>query len=89
MGSLVCAFHRNILKGGIYLFPADSTYPEGKFRLMYEANPLGYIAEQAGGAASSGAERILVFEPQRLHQRTPLVIGNRDAVEDTASIMKA
>ena len=87
VGSLVCDFHRNILKGGIYLYPADPTYPEGKLRLMYEANPLGYIAEQAGGAASSGAERILDIEPDHLHQRTPLIIGNRDAVEDTVSLI--
>lgn len=87
IGSLVCDFHRNILKGGIYLYPADPTYPEGKLRLMYEANPLGYIAEQAGGAASSGARRILDIQPERPHQRTPLIIGNRDAVENTVSLM--
>ena len=89
IGSLVCDFHRNMFKGGIYLYPADHTYPEGKLRLMYEANPLGYIAEHAGGAASTGSERILDIQPERLHQRTPLIIGNRDAVEATASIMHA
>lgn len=89
VGSLVCDFHRNILKGGIYLYPADPTYPEGKLRLMYEANPLGYIAEQAGGAASTGAERILDIQPESPHQRTPLVIGNRDAVEDTVSLISS
>ncbi|MDP6700908.1 MAG: class 1 fructose-bisphosphatase [Candidatus Latescibacteria bacterium] len=89
VGSLVCDFHRNILKGGIYVYPADPTYPEGKLRLMYEANPLGYIAEQAGGAASTGAERILDIQPESPHQRTPLVIGNRDAVEDTVSLISS
>ena len=87
IGSLVCDFHRNILKGGIYLYPADTTNREGKLRLMYEANPLAYIAEQAGGAASSGSGRILDIQPDRLHQRTPLIIGNRDAVEDTVSLI--
>ena len=81
VGSLVADFHRNLLKGGIFLYPADRKSPDGKLRLMYEANPLGFIAEQAGGAASNGRERILDIQPERLHQRTPLVLGNRDVVE--------
>jgi fructose-1,6-bisphosphatase I len=87
VGSLVCDFHRNLVKGGIFLYPKDIESPEGKLRLMYEANPLGYIAEQAGGAASTGAQRVLDVQPERPHQRTPLIIGNRDAVEDTVSLI--
>jgi fructose-1,6-bisphosphatase I len=86
VGSLVADFHRNLLKGGIFLYPGDRTSPEGKLRLMYEANPLGFIAEQAGGAASTGAERILDVKPEKLHQRTPLIVGNRGAVEETVSV---
>ncbi|MCZ6790155.1 MAG: class 1 fructose-bisphosphatase [Chloroflexi bacterium] len=88
VGSLVADFHRNLLKGGIFLYPADRNYPEGKLRLMYEANPLGFVAEQAGGAASTGKQRILDILPEHLHQRTPLILGNRDVVEQTASLIK-
>ena len=85
VGSLVADFHRNLLKGGIFLYPADRNRPEGRLRLMYEANPLGYIAEQAGGAASSGTQRIMDIMPDHLHQRTPLILGNKDVVEQTVS----
>jgi len=87
VGSLVADFHRNLIKGGIFLYPSTRKNPEGKLRLMYEANPLAFIAEQAGGAASSGKERILDIQPQKLHQRTALIIGNKDVVERTLSIM--
>ena len=87
VGSLVADFHRNLLKGGIFLYSGDPATPNGKLRLMYEANPLGFVVEQAGGAASSGAQRILDIQPERLHQRTPLIIGNKDVVEQTVSIM--
>lgn len=87
VGSLVADFHRNLLKGGIFLYPGTEKSPGGKLRLMYEANPLAFIAEQAGGAASSGKERILDIQPQKLHQRTPLIIGNKDVVERTVTIM--
>lgn len=80
VGSLVADFHRNLLKGGIFLYPADEKRPEGRLRLMYEANPLGFIAEQAGGSASTGKRRILDIEPEELHQRTALILGNRDVV---------
>ena len=87
VGSLVADFHRNLLKGGIFLYPADGNHPEGKLRLMYEANPLGFVAEQAGGAASTGKQRILDIVPEHLHQRTPLILGNRDVVEQTVSLI--
>ena len=86
-GSLVADFHRNLLKGGIFLYPSTVKSPEGKLRLMYEANPLAFIAEQAGGTASSGKERILDILPHKLHQRTPLIIGNKDVVERTVAVI--
>ena len=88
VGSLVADFHRNLLKGGIFLYPGDVKSPEGKLRLMYEANPLGYVAEQAGGAAYSATQRILDIQPERLHQRTPLILGNKAEVEQTVSIIR-
>ena len=81
IGSLVSDFHRNLLKGGVYLYPATGEHPEGKLRLMYEANPVAFIAEQAGGKASDGRRRILEVAPEDVHQRTPLVIGSADLVE--------
>jgi fructose-1,6-bisphosphatase I len=80
IGSLVADFHRNLLAGGVFLYPADSKSPRGKLRLLYEAAPLAFIAEQAGGAASDGSRPILDIEPEELHQRTPLVIGSREDV---------
>jgi fructose-1,6-bisphosphatase I len=83
IGSLVADFHRNLLKGGIFLYPEDTKDPKkptGKLRLLYEANPLAYIAEQAGGYASTGYERILDIAPEKLHQRVPLIIGSREDV---------
>jgi fructose-1,6-bisphosphatase I len=81
IGSLVADFHRNLLKGGVFLYPADSQAPQGKLRLLYEAGPLAFIAEQAGGKASTGTERILDLKPTGLHQRVPLVIGSAEDVD--------
>ncbi len=80
IGSLVADFHRNLLAGGVFMYPADSKSPSGKLRLLYEAAPLGFIAEQAGGAASDGRTAIMDIEPKELHQRTPLLIGSKDDV---------
>ena len=80
VGSLVADFHRNLLKGGIFLYPGERESPSGKLRLSYEANPLAFVAERAGGAASTGRQRILDVAPTTLHQRTPLIVGNADAV---------
>ncbi len=80
IGSLVADFHRNLLAGGIFMYPADTKSPNGKLRLLYEASPLAFVAEHAGGAASNGTTPILDMEPKELHQRTPLVIGSRDDV---------
>ena len=81
VGSLVADFHRDLLKGGIFLYPGDASSPQGKLRLGYEANPLCFVAEQAGGAGSDGSARILDLIPRQLHQRTPLIVGNKDVVE--------
>jgi len=82
IGSLVADFHRNLLKGGIYLYPATSKSPTGKLRLLYECFPLALIAEQAGGRASDGFRDILDIEPTSLHQRTPFYIGAKEMVEE-------
>ena len=87
VGSLVADFHRNLLKGGIFAYPADTNRKEGRLRLMYEANPLGYVVEQAGGAASTGYERILDIIPKELHQRTPLILGNKEVVDETVAVI--
>ena len=81
VGSLVADFHRNLLGGGIFAYPANRKTPKGKLRLLYEANPLAFIVEQAGGAGSDGAQRILDMVPTELHQRTPLYIGSKTEVE--------
>jgi fructose-1,6-bisphosphatase I len=81
IGSLVADFHRTLLKGGIFLYPPTASHPDGKLRLLYEANPLAMIAEQAGGMAINGERPILELLPQAIHQRTPLVIGGRFEVE--------
>ncbi len=88
VGSLVADFHRTILKGGVFLYPPTKGYPGGKLRLLYEANPLAFIAEQAGGMATSGEERILDIEPHDIHQRTPLVIGSQVEVEEFLRIKR-
>ena len=87
VGSLVADFHRNLLYGGTYLYPSDSRNPTGKLRLLYEAAPLAFIAEQAGGAASDGVSRIMELRPQTLHQRTPLFIGSKRDVEDCEAFL--
>ena len=80
VGSLVADVHRTILYGGVYCYPGDARNPDGKLRIMYENNPLGYIVEQAGGAASNGTQRVLDIQPTSLHQRSPLFIGSREEV---------
>lgn len=88
IGSLVADFHRNLIKGGIYIYPDTVTDPEGKLRLLYECNPLAFIAEQAGGLATTGKERVLDIEPTRLHQRIPFFVGSKLMVEQAMSFLK-
>jgi fructose-1,6-bisphosphatase I len=81
IGSLVADFHRTLLKGGIFLYPPTKSHAQGKLRLLYEANPMAFLAEQAGGLATDGQRRILEIQPDSLHQRTPLIVGSREEVE--------
>ncbi len=85
IGSLVADFHRTLLYGGIFLYPTDKKHPKGKLRLLYEASPLAFIAEQAGGMALDGKRPILDVQPTSLHQRTPLVIGSEEDVKEYLS----
>lgn len=80
IGSMVGDIHRTILYGGIFMYPGDSRNPNGKLRVMYEANPMGFLVEQAGGRASNGHQRILDIQPKKLHQRTPLFVGSEEDV---------
>ena len=81
IGSLVADFHRTLLKGGVFLYPPTQGQPGGKLRLLYEANPLAFIAEQAGGMASSGTGSILDIKPEGIHQRTPFMVGSKREME--------
>jgi fructose-1,6-bisphosphatase I len=88
VGSLVADFHRNLFGGGIFAYPSNRKSPQGKLRLLYEASPLAFIVEQAGGAASDGTRRILDIEPDELHQRTPLFIGSKRDVDTAIEFLK-
>ena len=81
IGSLVSDFHRNLLMGGVFLYPQNEIVPQGKLRLVYECNPIAFIAEQAGGAASNGRERILNIIPSSLHQRSPFYVGSKNMIK--------
>ena len=87
-GALVGDFHRILMQGGVFLYPGTVKKPEGKLRLLYESAPLGFLAEQAGGKASTGKERLLDFIPEKLHQRTPLAIGSVEDVELVESFIQ-
>uniref|UniRef100_A0A7S4PDX0 fructose-bisphosphatase n=1 Tax=Guillardia theta TaxID=55529 RepID=A0A7S4PDX0_GUITH len=82
IGSMVGDMHRTLLYGGLFLYPADAKNKNGKLRLLYEASPMAMLAEQAGGKASTGKERVLDIEPQELHQRVPIFIGSADDVDE-------
>ena len=81
IGSLVADFHRTLMRGGVFLYPQTKKAPDGKLRLLYEANPLAFLAEQAGGLATDGKQRILEKLPKAMHERTPLIIGSKEEVE--------
>lgn len=80
IGSLVADFHRNLLKGGIYLYPSTESHPKGKLRLLYECNPMAFLIEQAGGLASDGKNRIMTLKPTELHERVPFFVGSKEMV---------
>ncbi len=82
IGSMVADFHRTLIKGGVFLYPPTAAQPGGKLRLLYEANPIAFIAEQAGGVAIDGERRILEIQPESIHQRTPVVIGSKADIEE-------
>ncbi len=82
VGSMVADFHRTLLRGGVFIYPPNTDHPDGKLRLLYEANPVAFLAEQAGGAASDGRRPILDIQPRDVHQRTPLVVGGRAEMEE-------
>jgi len=88
VGSLVADFHRNLLYGGVFLYPGDRKNPNGKLRVLYEGAPLAFIAEQAGGAASDGSRRILEIVPTSLHQRTPLYLGSAQDVKECETFVQ-
>jgi fructose-1,6-bisphosphatase I len=87
VGSLVADFHRNLLGGGVFAYPANTKNPKGKLRLLYEGNPLAFIVEQAGGAAIDGQQRILDIQPTELHQRVPLYIGSKNDVDLASQVL--
>ena len=89
VGSLVSDFHRNLISGGVYLYPPTLSYPHGKLRLLYECNPIAFLAEEAGGAATDGKKRILDIPPEKLHQRCPLYCGDKSMVEDIYRFLKS
>lgn len=88
IGSMVADIHRNLLYGGIFIYPADKRSPQGKLRLMYECNPMAFIIEQAGGRAIDGAQRIMEIQPTDLHQRVPIYIGSKEAVDKVEGYLK-
>ncbi len=87
IGSLVADFHRNLIKGGIYIYPATQIAPNGHLRLLYECNPLAFIVEQAGGLATTGYQRVLDIEPKELHQRIPFFVGSKKMVEQAMNFL--
>ena len=88
IGSMVADFHRNMLKGGIFMYPATTDAPKGKLRLMFESNPMAFITEQAGGKATTGHVRILEIQPTEIHQRNPVFMGSTHMVEKVEEFMK-
>jgi fructose-1,6-bisphosphatase I len=88
IGSLVADFHRNLLYGGIYGYPGEAKYPNGKIRLLYEAAPMAFLAEQAGGYGSNGVASLLDLQPESIHQRTPVFLGSRSLVEKAEEFIR-
>src|SRR5215204_3090333 len=89
VGSMVADFHRTLLRGGVFIYPPNTEHPEGRLRLLYEANPVAFLAEQAGGAASDGRQPVLDVQPRDIHQRTPLVVGGSAEMEEFERCIEA
>jgi fructose-1,6-bisphosphatase I len=88
VGSLVADFHRTLLKGGVFLYPPTASHPRGKLRLLYEANPVAFIAEQAGGRAIDGEQRILDIQPEEIHHRTGLCVGGKTEIDELERMLR-
>jgi fructose-1,6-bisphosphatase I len=88
IGSMVADMHRTLIKGGIFMYPADKSSPKGKLRLQYECNPMAFLMEAAGGVASNGTQDILDIVPTELHQRSPIYIGSKNMVNKALSCLK-
>lgn len=88
IGSMVADFHRNLLKGGVFIYPPTAKAPKGKLRLMFECIPMSYLAEQAGGASTTGEQRVLDVEPTEIHQRVPVIMGSKNMVNQVVEMMK-
>jgi len=88
IGSLVADFHRNLIKGGIYIYPCTKNAPEGRLRLLYECNPLAFISEQAGGMSTTGTERIMDIKPEKLHERVAFFTGSKNMIEKAMGFLK-
>lgn len=88
IGSLVADFHRNLLKGGVFIYPQTNSHPSGKLRLLYECNPIAFVAEQAGGVAMDGENRILEITPESIHQRVPFYTGSKNMVKKVDEFLK-
>lgn len=89
IGSMVADVHRNLIKGGIFMYPGTTDKPKGKLRLLYECNPFAFIVERAGGMATNGVERILTLKPEKLHQRTPFFVGSKTMMEELDTFLQA
>lgn len=87
IGSMVADFHRNLLKGGIFMYPGTTDVPNGKLRLMYECNPLSFIVEQAGGKSTNGLKRVMDIQPEKLHQKIPFIIGSAEMVDKVSEFL--
>jgi fructose-1,6-bisphosphatase I len=85
---MVADFHRTLLRGGVFIYPPTTDYPSGKLRLLYEANPVSFLAEHAGGAASDGTMRLLDVQPTAIHQRTPLIVGGEAEMAEFERCMR-
>jgi fructose-1,6-bisphosphatase I len=87
IGSMVADIHRNLLKGGVFIYAETTSHPHGKLRLMYECNPISFLIEQAGGKASSGNTRIMDVKPTAIHQRLPVIIGSSEMVDEVLGFL--
>jgi fructose-1,6-bisphosphatase I len=89
IGSMVADLHRTLIKGGLFMYPADQSNPNGKLRLLYECNPMSYIIEKAGGFGTTGTQDILDVKPTELHQRVPIFVGSKNMVNKVVEMTQS